>query len=144
MRISDWSSDVCSSDLGQHRGGRVVHGPEVAGVASVAAAREARRALQDTHPAPGLRRHDGGAEAGVAAADHQHVKGCLQLSARHVVFRFLRSTILSTSVYNDILQGSNSFLGPLRECGMPASLADQAYQGLLAAIAEGRDGKDGV
>src|SRR3546814_7815488 len=119
MRISDWSSDVCSSDLvvlllviglGQHRGRRVVHGPEVAGVAAVAAAIEARRALQDAHPAPGLRRHDGGAEAGVAAADHQHVEGSLQLSARHVVFRFLRSTILSTPVYNDILQGSNSFL----------------------------------
>src|SRR3546814_14889578 len=112
MRISDWSSDVCSSDLvvlllviglGQHRGGRVVHGPEVAGVAAVAAAIEARRALQDTHPAPGLRRHDGGAEAGVAAADHQPVKGCLQLPARHLVFRFLRSTIFSTSVYHDLL-----------------------------------------
>src|SRR3546814_5300916 len=34
-----------------------------------------------------------------------------------VVFRFLRSTILSTPVYNDILQGSNSFLGPLRSAG---------------------------
>src|SRR3546814_15647090 len=60
-----------------------MHGAQVTGVAAVASTVEARRPLENAHAAPGLHRHDGGAEAGIAAADHQHVEGSSEVLARH-------------------------------------------------------------
>src|SRR3546814_15725734 len=60
-----------------------MHGAQVTGVAAVASTVEARRPLETAHAAPGLHRHDGGAEAGIAAADHQHVEGSSEVLARH-------------------------------------------------------------
>src|SRR3546814_8872016 len=61
MRISDWSSDVCSSDLG--RGGRLLALPFLARLLEVA---DAGQHASDQHRRQGC----GEGEAGRIAADH--------------------------------------------------------------------------
>src|SRR3546814_21112393 len=73
MRISDWSSDVCSSDLHPEEA-RAVGAPAHAVVAGTEAAAEDDGELR--HPCAGHRRHQLGAVLGdaaglVAAADHE-------------------------------------------------------------------------
>ena len=59
--------------VGQHVGRLFMHGPQIARVAGVAAAHVARCGFENQHRASGLGRGDGGAQAGVAGPDDQHV-----------------------------------------------------------------------
>ena len=66
--------------VGQERRRRVVHRPEVARVAAVAAAKSPRRPFEHDDRGPALARGERRAEARVAAAEHRDVEGFSQPS----------------------------------------------------------------
>src|SRR3546814_2960968 len=68
MRISDWSSDVCSSDLCADSGARMVHGGPL-GLRALRRGHESRRQAGD------VRSHAGGAEV-AAARQHPARSSC--------------------------------------------------------------------
>ena len=96
----------------QHVLGFVVHAAQVAGVGRVAAAPGLGRGLQQQHAGAGFAGHEGGAQGGVAATNHQHIHiGCHVAHSQSGLMR-ARLTMSLQMRCSSLMKAANSAAGP--------------------------------